>query len=406
MPLFSENEDKILGEILSDVVSNTVITRSSPGSKMRSLAEAVSRKLGRMYARFDVNMALAFINGSNGRYLDYIGAILNVARLGETKARTTSTDLNLQFYVDVGTFGTINGTNSINLPSGTIISTQPRGQGILYRLPIGVILASDQSSTFIPAEAINAGATGNVGKNSLIYHDFTNYTDSLNGTLKVRNVSDILTGQPVETDANYRFRIASKVLSSEAANATAIRVAALSVPGVAEVVELPQARGVGTFELLVQATTSDTPASLISAVQTALDQTKAHGIIAVAKAPVDIGISMTGSVKFRKALPTNEEATILDTITRNVSSYINNLNIAEDFIVNEVVERVMATSDFIKDLGIPGQPFDTLFVWRPSRLEDNKVSSTLIGNYTPRSDEKVSVENEFAGSQPILFRKV
>lgn len=403
MPLFAESEQKIFGDILYDVVNNTVITRSSPGSKMRALVEAVSKKLGAMYVRFDANIAQSFLNGASGKYLDFLGAMMNVPRLGETKAQVGSEELNVRFYVETGLFGDINGGASILVPAGTIISTGANSTGTQYRLPIAVILAADRNSVYVPAEAVTSGEVANVGTNTLRYHNFNNYVDSVNDSLKVGNNAEIVTGHNVETDTNYRFRISNQVLLGEAANATAIRLAALAVPGVAEVVVIPQARGIGSFDLLVQSVTAKVPTSLVSAVQQAVDQKTAMGESGLVKPPVDLGLSVIGTLKARRTLSAAEEANLVSAVTQNITNYVNNLDIAEEFIVNEAVERVMATSDLIKDIGVPGKPFDNLYLYKPSRLDESRVRSELFGNYAPKVDEKISVEVQQAGTTPILF---
>ena len=59
---------------------------------MRALAEAVSRKMGRMYSVFDLNFAQAFLDAAEGQYLNFIGDMMGVSRLGEQAATVTSQD--------------------------------------------------------------------------------------------------------------------------------------------------------------------------------------------------------------------------------------------------------------------------------------------------------------------------
>lgn len=404
MPIFAETEGKIFGDILYDVVNNTNITRTSPGSKTRALAQATSKKLGRMWKQFDINMVQAFLDGASGRYLDFIGAMMGLPRLGEVQATATSSQRVVRFYVNIGTFGDINSGSSIYLPSGTIISTGQYGTGIRYRLTTAVYLPLDVGEQYVSVEAVVTGTGANIGAKQLIYHTFTNYTDTFNGSLKVENVSEITTGQQVETDTNYRFRIANQTLVSEAANITAIRLTALSVPGVADIALIPFWRGIGTYDLLLKAVTPSVPDSLIAAVEEAVYKTTAQGIVASVRGPVEVGMSMIGTLTLKSALSVTEQNNITQAVTTNVSDYINNLDIAEDFIVNEVVERVMATSEVIKNVGEANKPLDYVYIHRPSRLEDNKLRSTLVSDYDPDDDEKLLVENVYAGDTPILFR--
>jgi uncharacterized phage protein gp47/JayE len=404
MPLFAEKEENILGDILFDIVDSSNVTRSSRGSKMRALAQAVSKKMGRMYSVFDLNIGQAFLDGAEGKFLNFIGDMMAVPRLGEDNANIGSLDENIRFFVDIGTFGDINGGSPILIPAGTIISTATAGGGVRYRTLVNTILSPTDSEAFIAAEAVKTGSSSNIGANQLIFHTFTGYSDVANDTLKVTNNADIVSGQDVEIDSNYRFRIANQVLSIERANQTAIRLRALSIPSVADVVIIPFHRGIGTYDILIKSTTPSISDSLVATVQDAIDTVTSQGIVGLARGPTEIGISMTGTITFKRQLSTDEETSILTAATDNVIEYINNLDIGEEFIVNEVIERVQATSDLIRSLGRPTAPLDSLFIHRPSRLEDNKVRSSLIEDFQPKTDERVIVELESAGNTPILLR--
>jgi uncharacterized phage protein gp47/JayE len=404
MPLFAESEEKIFGEVMLDIVNNTNLRRASPGSKTRAVAQALSRKMGRMYQKFDINIAIPFLDGAEGKYLDFLGDMMATPRLGETPAKVSSQERNVRFYVDTGTFATINGGEPILLTQGTIISTNPDATGVTYIVPYNVILSGSDSQAYVAAQSTRAGSTQNVGAKQLVYHNFSSYSDASNETLKVTNDAEVITGQSVETDTNYRFRIANKVTSAEQANLTAIRIAALSVPGVADLVFLPFHRGIGTFDMLIKATTPTASDGLIAAVQEAVDAVTAQGIVGTIRKPRETGMSLTASVSFKKALSSAEQQTILTNVTNNLVDYINNLDIGEEFIVNEALERAMATSADIKNVGSAGKPFDSIYLYKQTKLEDNKVRSTVLGDVTPKTDERLIVENQFAGTTPILVR--
>jgi uncharacterized phage protein gp47/JayE len=404
MPIFAEREDKIFGDILFDLVENTNLTRSSPGSKTRALAQAISKKLGRMWTQFDTNMVQSFINGAEGKYLDYIGSMMGVPRLGERPASIVRDDKLIKFYTDIGTFGTINGGSSITISAGEIISTGKDQTGTLYKLPYTTILPFDVSEYYVAAESIATGDAANVGKGTLVNHSVTSYIDQLNKTLKVTNTAEIFMSRGIETDTNYRFRIANQVIAAEQANTTAIRLAALTVPGVADVVNLPFNRGIGTFDLLIKATTPRVPEGVLTAVDVAVSRVKAEGIVAYIRKPKETGVSMVGTITTKRKLTAEEESGIISAAQENVRAYIDNLDIGEEFIVNEVVERVMSVSDLIRNLGTTGQPLDQLFIYKESRLSDNKVRENLIADYRPQAEEKLYVEDRYAGDTPILFR--
>jgi len=404
MPIFAERESKIFGDILFDLVNDTALTRSSPGSKTRALAQAVAKKLGRMWTQFDANIVQSFVNGAEGRYLDFIGSMMGLPRLGEKPASVSRDDKLVKFYTDLGTFGTINGGSSIIIGGGQIISTLPDQTGTLYKMPFTTILPNDISEYFVAAESLFTGEAANVGKDTLTNHDFTGYTDYLNKTLKVTNVGEIFMSRGLESDSNYRFRIANQVLAAEKANLTAIRLAALSVPGVADIITIPYNRGIGTFDLLIKATTPRVPEGLIPVISSAVSQVSAQGIVPYVRKPREIGMSMVGTITTKKRLTAEEQSAIISAATESVRSYIDNLDIGEEFILNEIIERVLSVSDLIRNLGTTGQPLDQLFIYRESKLADNKVRESLISDFLPTSEEKLFVEDQYAGTTPILFR--
>ncbi len=404
MALFAETEEKIFGEVMLDIVNNTNLRRASPGSKTRAVAQALSKKMGQMYRKFDVNIALPFLDGAEGKYLDFLGDMMGVPRLGEQPARVSLAERNVKFYVDTGTFGTINGGEPILITAGTVVSTGTAGSGISYTVPYNVILTAGESEAFVAAQSSRPGSSQNVGMKQLVYHTFTNYADTLNNSLKVTNDAEILTGQSVETDTNYKYRISNKVVSSEQANLTAVRIAALSVPGVADIVLLPFHRGIGTLDMLIKSTTPNASDGLIAAVQESVDRITSQGIVTTIRKPKETGMSLTATLTFRKVLPSNEQQAIITSVTNVLTDYINNLDINEEFIVNEALERAMSVSNDIKNVGTAGKPFDTIYIYRQTKLEDNKVRSRVLGDLAPKADERLIVENQFAGSTPILVR--
>lgn len=403
MPLFAETEEKIFGEILFNVANNTNIRRSSPGSKARAISEALAKKLGQMYKKFDTNVAQTFLDGATGKYLDFLGDMLGVTRLGESSAVVVSNEKNVRFYTDIGTFGSINGGNAINIPAGTVISTGQTG-GINYQVPYPVILPSSASVYYVGVQAMQTGTSSNLGAGQLVYTNFQNYTQALQGTLKVTNDAEVHSGQDIETDVNYRFRIANQVLASERANTTALRLAALGVPGVADVVMLPFNSGIGTVDILVKATVPHVTTGLLAAIQDAVSNVTSQGIVATVRGPSETGFSMVATLITRTRLSASDQSALISQVTNNVTNYINSLDIGEDLIVNQMVQKVLDTSDQIKNVGTANNPFDQLYVYKTSKLQDNKVRSTLLGDYTPDADERIIVETAYAGITPILFR--
>ena len=403
MPVFAEKEEKIFGDILYDLINDTALTRSSPGSKTRALAQAVSKKLGRMWSQFDVNMVQSYLSGAEGRYLDFLGSMMGVARLGELPASVARADKIVKFYTDLGTFGAINSGLSITIPAGTLLSTGPDQTGTLYKVPFTTILPSDVSEYYIAVESLATGDAANIGTDTLTYHLFNSYANYTDETLKVTNVAEIFMSRPTESDTNYRYRISNQVVAAEQANTAAIRLEALIVPGVADIILLPFNRGIGTYDLLVKATTPKVGDGLIASVNSAVNKVTAQGIVPFVRGPKETGMSMLGLLTTRRTLTAEEETNIIQAATSNVTNYINNLDIGEEFILEEIIEQVLSVSPLIKNLGSISKPLEELYIYKQSKLQDNKVRETLISDYSPLNDEKLFVEDSIPGLTPIKF---
>jgi hypothetical protein len=93
--------------------------------------------------------------------------------------------------------------------------------------------------------------------------------------------------------------------------------------------------------------------------------------------------------------------------------YIDNLDIGEELIINEIVQRVMAVDDNIKTIGSAGKPIDEILLWKKeSRLSVIKTSKTLFSpggspsDYAPAEDEKLLIELIQVTGNPITVKIV
>jgi uncharacterized phage protein gp47/JayE len=376
---------------MNELINETNITRTSPGAKARTLLKIINKKLNQSYQEFDINFLRAFLPYAQGQFLDYLGDMLGVSRSNASKASASSNDLLVKFYVADGfVFGDINNNLDIFIPSGTLISTGPQNTGIVYRLTTGIYLDRTLSEQYVSVEAVRDGQNSNVGPGVLIHHEFTNYT-AAEGLL-VTNTGLIENGSKIENDTNYRFRIANQVLASEQANDTAVRLSLLSVPGVADIVLRPYARGIGSYDVVVKAIVPNTPDSVIEACQEALNRTQALGISGLALKPHLTGLSFQISVTWRADVTQQQRDETRVNIQQNLSEYVNNLPIGESFIFNEAIERVMGTSTRILNIGTAQKAFDYIYIYKETKLRDNKVRAELITDYAPSGDERLIIE--------------
>lgn len=399
MLVFEKNYDQLQAEVMDELTSSTKITRITPGAKARTIAQVFNRKLNRSAKDFDINFLRSFLPFANGRFLEYLGDMLGVPRLGATRAFSTDTSQQVKFYVDSGTFGDLNNGNDIFIPSGTQLSTLPNNEGIVYRVVGGLVLNRDLSEQFVTVEAVQDGTNANVGAGSLVFTTFNGYA-AITG-LKVTNQELIASGRDIESETNYRFRISNQVLSSERANETAIRLALLVVPGVSDLVARPFARGIGTFDYLIQTVVPNTPQAVIDACQGAINSVQAQGIDGRALRPRLTGMSFQITITWRGDASTTDREQIKRNIVVALQDYVNNLAIGEEFIFNEAIQRVMGVDNKIKNIGTAADPIDDISIYRESKLRDNVVKEELIGDYAPSADERLIIEPSL--TSPIVL---
>lgn len=182
-----------------------------------------------------------------------------------------------------------------------------------------------------------------------------------------------------EDDDSYRARITQQVYVVAGANQTAIRLKALSVNGVKDVVLREYTHGAGSFSIYVIVEESESIKSVVSAVQAAVDDVKGFGVYAEVSSPVLISLDLMVRLIFSNEAGSAEKSTIRQGVVNAVREYIRELSLGETFIINETIQRIMDVSDKILDLEIYGMKVDGL--------------SRFINNVTINKDEKIVLDS-------------
>ncbi len=383
------------------LASNTNLTKLSPGGKARALLDAANQSIAEAYQIFDLNLARAFISSAPGQYLDLIGILLAEPRSPAAVAIVDSQLQNIKWYVDSGTFGDINGGNPFVIPRGTIISSSSDYSGVVFKTTNSVSCDASASGVWVSAQASSAGADSNVGANSLIYHDFNSYVDYLNVTLKVTNVYPVVQGKDYESDANYRYRLTQKVTAAEAANEIALRLAVLSTAGVADALIKKYYRGIGTFGVVVKSVQPSASDSLLENVRLSVDLIQGFSSIAYIRAQKELGYTMKTRVWYKKKLTDDEISTIETDLIGAVSSYVNALDMGEAFYADRLIASLFGISEYIIGFGSTTSAIDESYLYKATRLEDNRVPGKLLGDYAPEEDERIIIEPTV--TSPVTF---
>lgn len=407
MPISTyHDEATILQNSINILTTDTSITQLTPGAKARALLEAFARENSALAESFDLEIAQAFVRTATNTSLDYIGEVLGVSRLPATKSQVSASHNNIKFYVISGTFGDITGGVSVNIPAGTTISASSSIGGIqrtiAYSLDEQVTLLPEATSVYASATSVSAGAGTTIGAGGINTHNFTSYQDYANDSLKVTNVTGIIGGANRESDTNYRYRISNAIIGFEAANRTAIRLAALGVSGVSDVVMLPYDNGTGTFSVYIKSIYPVVSDALVDKVQEAINRVQSFGNKGTSRSPKNIGIQLIVTLNYRKTLTEDQKAILEDIVEDNIVEYINNLDIGEPFLSQQLIAVILDSSEDIKSIGSPDSPFDQISIYKDSRLSDNRIKKSLIKDYTSTFDERVIVEPTLAN--PITVR--
>ena len=129
-------------------------------------------------------------------------------RLAAQNASVDLSEQNFEWYVDHGTFGSINSGQDIVVPAVQIYTAAQNGP--VYVAGAVTCPAAASSQPF-SAQSLYSGGAGNAPAGIFSLHNFTNYTESAYGSLLVTNNYGIVSGADAEDDDNYRYRIRLKL---------------------------------------------------------------------------------------------------------------------------------------------------------------------------------------------------
>jgi len=385
--------EELINNALMELRNRTDISQLVPGAKARSLLEIVMRETGNAYTSFSQELLGAFVRYARGDNLDMIAELFGVSRKEATRNEVSSLSKVQKFYVTNGTFGSINNGNSFTIPAGVKVRNRSGDlQQIEYTLTEAVTCNAADTEAYGSIRSVEFGPATNVGAGVLVEHDFSLYADYLNESLKTINIEGIAYATERETDDAFRFRIINTTLASEQANYVAIRTAALSVPGVADVVLDEFSRGIGTGAVYIKAVTPTVSEFLLAAVQDAIDRAKAFGNFVEARAPKPVGIELEVTLNLLKEMTTQEKADLKNNVRDAIYNYINGLDINESLDVALLQRQILGVHPNIKSIGTPTRPIDYLYVWKYSAAEDNRVRREALNGYTASNFERIVVE--------------
>lgn len=403
MAFFERTSEQIITSSLSQLSQYSNITRLSPGAKARLLLDITSKEQGSQHQTFDEGLLQAFIKYADSRFLGFFGDMLNLPIKEAQHAYDTTN--NFMFYVSSGSFGDINSGSDFTIPSGTIVSTVPSDGTIItpgieeqpvirYITTEDVVCYSGQSFVYVPIRAQIEGTFYNIPRNVLLQHNYTGYTLSSTNRLKCINQYSISNGEERESPESYRFRLQNIFKARQLAVPVAIRLAALSVPGVSNIKEVICEQGPGTYSIYILSTTPTTSAQLLTEVANVVGQVTGMGNRPFILAPVPLGIEVIAAINWSVKATPNDISRGYINMRNALEARLNRTDIGEEITFDELRDLLVNTSQYALSIGmdVPNQ-FEEKYIYKQDPITGGVTRNLVTGKkITPLYNERIILE--------------
>ena len=320
---------------------NQTITNFNIGSRIRSLFDSVGLGIEELWFRIDTMFQGLFAATAHNADLDLRAMELGVSRRAAKKATG---------YV------TFKGTQSTEIPEGTVCSTDPDIEPIVEYLTTEAKTIPAAGEIEVPIEAKEAGEQGNVEAQKVVY-----LPQSIAGIDRIENLYPITGGANQEDDESLRKRIVLRWYAlSYGGCEDSFRAWALEVEGVAEAHAVACPLGPGTVKIFIWSKNEAgnlIPGSgdLIDDVQNFIDERKPICTSVIIAQPtgilVDVFIMMEVSSGY-------VFSTVSENVRNAIITFFNALGVGDDLIVAQLFAAIMAVEG-VKDAKI-GTPKDNI----------------------------------------------
>ena len=237
-------------------------------------------------------------------------------------------------------------TGNGNIYAGDLFST---ANGIQF-------VATDDQSVVVgdtfEVLAVEAGATGNVPENTIVYMPIT-----LDGVTAVTNAEAAHGGADAETDLEYLDRFLYDLQNpANGANQASYISWATDLPGVGRAKVFPQAQGLNTLELCITSSAMGAPAqSVVDAVQEAIDPNENGD--GAGLAPLGARCTVTGctekTINISMTLTVEggyTKSAVLDTVRENLTTYLRGVAFTSEYVsyaqLSNVIHDTTGVYDF------------------------------------------------------------
>ncbi len=346
MAFLTKDKEEILHRVLQRIQAETPITSTSPGSVMRSLAEAMCTEIGDLYSVLDFNFSLQLLSQANGRALDLMGNLYGVQRKTLNEIATLDASLGaFYFYIDspIG--------QTITIPAGTSIftdSTNLIGRTFTYETTSASVISAGHTRAYASIRPSFSDSVYTAGINTLTLHNFTNAPNGV--TLRCKNVKVLSAKVGYELDDNFRIRIIKAVRTAAGGTSEAIRLAALGIQGVRDVTVRDTPFGLGSFQLVVVFDNNIEKNNGLATVRQVVDKVRPVGVGFYLIVPNEVITSITVDIAVSSATDA-QKANVRSRVEVAILRFINRLSIGEKLVYNRMLQAIFESApEFVQDV--------------------------------------------------------
>jgi len=141
-----------------------------------------------------------------------------------------------------------------------------------------------------------------------------------------------------ESDSEYRYRISQQALADATANNMAIRLAALSVDGVKDVILHEYALGVGSCAVYCVIDDIKQEENILAAVRKNIEKTKGSGSRVEVLTPKLIPVGIKLALVFKSGINDMDKQTIRGTAAMAIAAYLNSVYPGQPVLMKSIDE--------------------------------------------------------------------
>lgn len=372
----SEQSYSIENNILKKLKKSLPNLYLGEDSVVRILSEAIASEISLLNEEAKNIYSSNQLSNATGEFLDQIAfQKYGITRYSETYAESSSNERNVYFYSNYGTLGELNNGQGFVIPNGTIISNKidTDNAAIQFVLTKDVQVLADDPFVFASVRAVNAGSSYNVDTNTLVYHNFGEYSDYLNGSLLVENRLPIINGSEEESDNNFKFRLTNYLSSSVNKNYDYLLMQSLSLPGIYDVSIIPSYYGIGTTGVILFGAGRESNKNINDLIDIRISEAKTPGQNIIVSQGIEVYLDMDVKIYYDKTINDLNLEKIRKNILIQIKQLIKEKEQSKGISFNEISNLIKNnfTSKEFKGFGTKDNSiFENIFVRKSDKYNE------------------------------------